>query len=275
MHTAALQYLNINGSYRTFETSEKELKKIFNQLKDSGIRGLNVTIPHKTSVITLLDELTDTAKLIGAVNTIIFKNGKSLGENTDVTGFWQAIPEKIREKVSSQNISIVGCGGAAQAIVIALLLNKVKQITIYGRNKEKLSGFKEFVNSRNEQLKTKSKIETDLLNNINLSNTSMLVNTTPIGMYPDINNSPIKKEELQKLPKNALVYDIIYNPLETQLLKDAKDLNKLTLNGIEMLIRQGAASLAIWLEQEVAPLGVMRLALYSSLVSNEELHTEE
>ena len=259
MHTAALQYLNINGHYRAYEVSENELKETFEQLKTSGMKGFNVTIPHKISIIPLLDELTDTAKLVGAVNTVTFKeNGKSVGDNTDAMGFWEAIPEDTRKRISlekEKNISIVGCGGSAKAIAIALLLNNTKHIKVYGRDKEKLTNFKNFLDS---------KIEIDLLKNIDLSKTSLLINTTPIGMHPKINSSPVSIQELKKLPSNAIVYDIIYNPPETKLLQDASSLNLKTINGIEMLIRQGAHSLRIWLEQDIAPLGAMRLAVLQS-----------
>lgn len=264
MHTAALQYLNISGSYRAFETKKDELEKIFNQLKDSGLKGFNVTIPHKTTIIPLLDELTETAKLVGAVNTVTFtKDKKSIGDNTDVTGFWEPIPEDIKTNIPNQTISILGCGGAALAVATALVTNKVKHLKIYGRDLEKLYQFKKLVSKTNETLKGETTIETGLLINIDLSNSSMLVNTTPIGRFPDIDNSPVLKQELRRLPGDAFVYDIVYNPSDTLLLQYARSLSLKTLNGIEMLIRQGAASLAIWLEQDIshAPLGAMRLAL--------------
>lgn len=270
MHTAALQYLNISGNYRAFETKESELTKVFNQLKDSGIKGFNVTIPHKVKIAQLLDELTETAKLIGAVNIVTFRDSKSIGDNTDAVGFWEAIPENLRKKIPDKKVSVLGCGGSAYAIVIALLLNKVKNIKVYGRDLEKLTNFKAFIESRNKMLNFGANIEIDLLGKINLRDTFMLVNTTPLGMYPEVDNSPLTINDLSKLPKNAFVYDIIYNPLETKLLCDASSLKLTTLNGIEMLIRQGAASLGIWLEQGVAPLGVMRLALQSMLAVSEQ-----
>lgn len=262
MHTAALQHLNINGSYRPFEVTENELEKVFNQLKASGIKGLNVTIPYKKKIISLLDELTETAKLTEAVNTVIFyDDGRTVGHNTDVVGFYDAVPEYLKKNISNQNVSIFGCGGAANAVSIALLQNRVKSLKIYGRDPDKLLQFKTFLENKSKGLKALTQIETELIANINLSNSSILINTTPVGMYPDLTNSPVTKNELAKLNKNALVYDLIYNPRETLLLEFARALNLKTLNGAEMLIRQGAASLATWLNQNVAPVGIMRLAL--------------
>lgn len=251
MHTAALQYLNINSEYKAYEIKENEFDNKIKQLIKSGIKGFNVTIPYKTKIVPVLDELTERAKSTGAVNTVtVLDNGKTIGDNTDVTGFWEAIPEDIRKNISTKNITIIGCGGAAYAATFALLSNGAKSIKVYGRNKDKLSSFKDLFKA----------IDIDLIENINLSNTDILVNATPVGMYPDIEKSPLSKEKLSKMPKSAFVYDLIYNPQETKLLKDAKSLNLKTINGTEMLIRQGAKSLAIWLDLKEVPIGVMRQA---------------
>ena len=265
MHTAALQHLNINGEYKAYEVNPEELEKKIEELKKEKVRGLNITIPHKISIIPLLDELTDRAKQIGAVNTVTFKDGKSIGDNTDITGFWKAIPEDLKSNLSNKNVVIIGCGGAAHACAIAFLSNNVSSIKIYGRNKKKLDTFKDFLESTVKTPHQGISIEIDLFSNIDLSNTHMLVNTTPLGMYPNSSDCPIKKWDLEKLPKSAFVYDIIYNPLETKLLQYAKSLGLETLNGVEMLVRQGAESLNIWLEKDVAPLEIMRNAVLNSL----------
>ena len=265
MHTAALQHLNIKGEYKVYEVSTENLKILFDELKQNGIKGLNVTIPHKISVIPLLDELTERANLIGAVNTITFNDGKSTGDNTDVTGFWEGIPLDIRNKLPGNNVVLLGYGGSACAIAIALIHNDVKSITVYGRDKKKLSMFKEFIDSKTKKLHRNVSTSINTLNDIDLSYAFMLINATPIGMAPDTDSSPVKKEDLKKLPNDSLVYDIIYKPQETKLLKDARSLKLKTLNGVEMLVRQGAASLNIWLGKEVAPINVMRLTVEQSL----------
>ena len=266
MQTAALQHLKIKGEYKEYGFSPENLQEEFNKLKSCGIKGLNVTIPHKVRIIPFLDELTDTAKLIGAVNTITFdEKGKSIGDNTDLLGFWEGIPENIRKEIEGKNTAILGCGGAANAVAIAFLKNKVKKIKVYGRNKEKLTEFKSFLESKKEILKSETEIFTDLIGNINLSDVFILTNTTPIGMFPNVGESILSMQDLEKLLKDAFVYDIIYKPEETKLLKDAKLLNLQTLNGVEMLVRQGAASLNIWLGKKVAPIEIMRIAVIESL----------
>ncbi len=265
MHTAALQHLNINGEYKAYEVKTEDLEKVFKKLKKENVKGVNVTIPHKINIIPLLDELTDRAKQIGAVNTVTFKDEKSIGDNTDVSGFWDAIPTRIRENISKKNISILGCGGAAHACAVALLSNNVSSIKIYGRDKNRLDDFKNFLETNVKTPRQNISIKIDLLSNIDLSNTQILINTTPVGMYPNMDKCPIEKEDLKKLPKDAFVYDIIYNPPETKLLQYAKSLGLETLNGIEMLVRQGAASLNIWLEKDIAPLEIMRNAVVETL----------
>ncbi len=268
MQTAALQQLNINGEYKSYETNPEDLEKLFKKLKALGINGVNVTIPHKISIIPLLDELTKRAKLIGAVNTIIFKeDGKTIGDNTDSSGFWEGIPENIKGNILEKEVAMLGCGGAACAVAIAFLSNKIKILKIFARDKNKLNDFKNSLEQKKEKLKSNTVIETDLLSNLDLLNISILVNTTPVGMYPDINSSPVSIDHLKQLPSNAVVYDIIYKPQETKLLKDARALNKKTINGVEMLVRQGAESLNIWLNQNIAPLDVMRNAILEALVS--------
>lgn len=256
MHSITLQNLNIVGEYKPYEIKEDEFEKKVKELIKSGLCGFNVTIPYKTKIIPLLDELSNEAKLAGAVNTVKIKDGKLTGYNTDITGFFEAIPENIRKNISENHVVVLGNGGAARAVCIAFILNHAKSLTVYGRNKNKLEDFKGFLDTR----KKETKIDVGLISNLNLSDALILVNTTSVGMYPDVNETPVTKEDLKSLPDGALVYDIIYNPRETKLLKDANTLNIKTLNGLEMFIRQGAASLGIWLEQE-PPLGAMRLAV--------------
>ncbi len=265
MQTAALKHLNIKGEYHSYGINPEQLNEEFTKLKNSGITGLNVTMPHKITIIKYLDELTETAQLIGAVNTITIENGKSIGDNTDVIGFWNALPLNIQERLQDSNVAIIGNGGAACAIVIALIKNNVKSLTIYGRDKNKLLDFSLFCNQKKDILRKHTEISIGLISNIDLKNTSMLINTTPIGMYPNIKESPIEKDKLIHLPNESLVYDIIYNPLETILLKDARSLNKQILNGVDMLVLQGAASLNIWLEKDIAPIDVMKKTILEYL----------
>ena len=269
MHTAALQQLNINGEYLKYEVKEEKLQELLNAFKKNGLKGFNVTIPYKNKIIPYLDEVTETAKLAEAVNTVTIKeNGKAIGDNTDIEGFWESLPETIRNKIFSSQATVLGCGGTAKAISIALLKNNVSSLSVFSRNKEKLITFANYLNSKKDKLKAKTKLDFGLTSEINLSNTSLFINTTPVGMYPAVDSSPLKKEELQELPKDAFVYDVIYNPTKTKFLEIAESLNKKTLNGIEMLVRQGANSLKIWLDGVNPPIEIMRMAVVQGLSSS-------
>jgi len=264
MHSSALSNLGIDGEYTVYECLPKDLKKTFDELKRNKVRGVNVTIPHKIPVMSFVDRISERAKLIGAVNTVIFEeDGKSTGENTDMHGFWNAIPKDIREQAKGKDVALLGAGGAACACAVAFIQNEVKTLKIYARDINKLKAFKNELETKN--IKSQTKIEIDLLENIDLNNTFILTNTTPIGMYPNSNSSPVKLEDLKKIPQDSLVYDIVYNPFETVLLKDARSLGYKTLNGVEMLVLQGAESLKMWLNRNDVPVNVMREAVITSL----------
>lgn len=266
MHTAALNQLNIMGEYKAYETKPDKLEKEFKKLKTLGIKGLNVTIPFKTKIVPLLDKLDSEAKLANAVNTIIFKeDGRTIGSNTDLIGFWESIPESFRKKTKSSKVVVIGYGGSSRAACISFIKIGVKELRVYGRDKQRLDEFLMFLKEIKKTFKSNSGLKTDHIENIILSDINILTNTTSIGMQPNINESPVTKDKLSSLPKESLVYDIIYNPPETKLLKYAKELNLNTLNGLEMLARQGSASLSIWLGKEVSAYKTMKQALTSAL----------
>ena len=169
MHTTALQNLNIVGEYKAYEIKEDNFEKKVKQLIASGLHGFNVTIPYKTRIIPLLDKLTKEAELAQAVNTVtIDKTGITTGSNTDITGFFEAIPEDIRKKIKETNVVVLGNGGAARAVCIAFLLNGIKRIKIYGRSKEKLERFKEFLTDRKNKLRTNTNIEVETCHGMSL-----------------------------------------------------------------------------------------------------------
>ena len=262
MHTAAMQQLNIMGEYKTYTIKEENLSSVFNVLKQAGLRGLNVTIPHKKTVLPLLDEISDEARLIEAVNTITFQdNGKTKGDNTDIIGFWESLNDHLKKNISSLNVTVLGYGGSSSAVCTALIKHNVKELVIYGRNQEKLKAFEVLLKNIKTNLKSKTLFNIGKIEKVDLSTTNLLINTTPVGMYPDINTSPLDKNTLAHLPKEGFVYDLIYNPIETKLLKESKALGYDTQNGLDMLVRQGALSLTIWLGKEVSAVAPMKKAV--------------
>ncbi len=231
MHNAAFSKLNMNYIYAAFDVKPENLEKAIKNAEALDIKGFNVTIPHKVNVIQYLNDIDETAKQIGAVNTIDFKNLK--GYNTDGLGAVKAIEEIT--KVKNKNILIAGAGGASRAIAFYLKKNNVNEITILNRNIQKA-----------QNLADELEASSDSISQINkyMENTDILINTTPIGMYPNINDTPITNAE--NMHEEQVVFDAVYNPNKTQLLNEAIKAGAKPVYGIKMLLYQGAESFRIW-----------------------------
>lgn len=256
MHNAAFKALNLDYTYVAFDVNPAYLKTAINGAKSLNIKGFNVTIPHKINVMKYLDKLDDIAKLIGAVNTIDFKDLK--GYNTDGIGAIKAIEEI--DSVKNKNIVIAGAGGASRAISFYLAKYGADKITILNRNIDKAK------NLANDILNSNliEDIKTDSISQINnyLNDSDILINTTPVGMSPNINDKPIASAE--NMHEDLIVFDAVYNPNETVLLKEAIKANAKPVYGIKMLLYQGAESFKIWTGQN-PPIDVMEEILIKTL----------
>lgn len=256
MHNAAFKALNLDYTYVAFDVNPADLKTAINGAKSLNIKGFNVTIPHKINVINYLNTLDDIAKLIGAVNTIDFKNLK--GYNTDGIGAIKAIEEI--DSVKNKNIVIAGAGGASKAISFYLAKYGADKITILNRNIDKAK------NLANDILNSNliEDIKTDSISQINdyLNDSDILINTTPVGMSPNINDKPIATAD--NMHEDLIVFDAVYNPNETVLLKEAIKANAKPVYGIKMLLYQGAESFKIWTGQN-PPIDVMEEILIKTL----------
>lgn len=256
MHNEAFKTLGLDYVYVPFNVSPDNLKSAIEGANSLNIQGLNVTIPHKINVINYLKELDPIAELIGAVNTIDFKNLK--GYNTDGIGCIRAI-EEVTE-IKDKNIVVAGAGGAARAIVFYLAKYGAEEVNILNRNLKKAE------NLANDLLAS------NLISNVNssdileiskfISDADILIDTTPIGMHPNISDEPIVKAE--DIHEELVVNDIVYNPNETVLLKEAMKANAKVVYGIKMLLYQGAESFKIWTGRE-APIDVMEAKLKETL----------
>ncbi len=257
MHNAAFRALKINAEYKLFPLKERELKGFLKNLKKNNIFGLNVTIPYKEKIIPFLDSLSKEANLIGAVNTVKRIDDKLGGFNTDGEGFLRHLTEDLRFHPQEKIIAILGAGGAAKAVSVYLSKAKPKRISIYDVDKTKtsvlISHLKKNFNGIEFRL-------ADSIEDLNIQVSDLLVNATPIGMKE---TDPCLVDE-KFLHKNLLVYDLIYNPKETKLLKLARVKGTKTSNGLGMLLCQGMLSFKIWTNQD-APLEIMRQALQKEL----------
>ncbi|ADL68790.1 shikimate 5-dehydrogenase [Thermoanaerobacterium thermosaccharolyticum DSM 571] len=238
IHNAAFESVNLNSVYVSFDVHEENLKDAILGIKALGIKGINVTVPHKENVMKYLDYISDEAKLIGAVNTIKNNNGILEGYNTDVTGFTESLKEHDIV-VEGKNAVILGAGGAARAVAVGLSLTGVKSIMIANRSKEKARNLSNYI--KNNLGINCIDVTYDDLNQ--LEEIDILVNVTSVGMFPDINLSPVDESIAVKA---KFVYDIIYNPEKTQLLSYAEKHSIRNLNGFDMLINQANHSFKIW-----------------------------
>ena len=223
-----------------------------------GIKGLNVTIPHKTDVINYLDYLDIAAGLIGAVNTIEFGENGAVGHNTDGIGAIMAIEELT--SVKNKKIMILGAGGAARAISFQLFLSGAKSLIISNRTIEKAE---ELRDDLVEKLDNDVEV-TDLGFGLEkeLKDTDILINTTPLGMYPNISQKPLITADM--MHKNLIVNDIVYNPLKTGLIVEAEKAGAKTIYGVKMLMYQGIESFKIWTGIE-PPVEVFQRALMTEM----------
>lgn len=243
MHEAALKALGLKGEYQTLETDPEDLIDRIKYLKRDNFTGFNVTIPHKVPISLFLSQVDEFANLAGSVNTVKILEDKTLsGFNTDVYGFCKAIPEDIDLK--GTHAAVFGTGGASRAVVVGLHSLGVSEITLYTRNIVDAHNTAESFRQKFPDIKI-NLIQNELLNT--LERFSIVVNTTPLGMqsfYAGI--SPINEEIMNTLPKDGLIYDIVYNPLKTELINQAARCGKKYIGGLDMLVHQGARAFEIW-----------------------------
>lgn len=244
IHNNFYRLINENNIYLAFDVKEKYLSTIVEAIKILDIKGFNITIPYKTTVINYLDEISEEAKLIGAVNTVKNVDGKLVGYNTDGMGFIKSL-ELNNIDVKGKNILVLGAGGGAKAIGTSLALAEVNSIFISNRTLGKAKKL-------SEKLKYQfPKVSIDYggldLKKIDKKKIHMIINCTSIGMYPNIDKSPI---DLDGFSKDLVVYDIVYKPINTKLLKLAQDKGYKTMDGLTMLIFQGLYSQQIWLDNK-------------------------
>ncbi len=242
---AALKSVNMEGSYELLETDSEDIVSRLKFLKANGFNGFNVTIPLKVPVTLFLSNVDNVASVAGCSNTIkITEDKQLLGYNTDVFGFVEAIPDDFRKELAGKKVAVLGNGGAARAVGVGLSIIKVAEIDFYGRNIINAADMADTLrrNFPNTEIKC---IQLESLND--LSEYKMLVNTTPIGMKSKaMGISPIDEDVVKTMNKDSVIYDIVYNPLKTELIKLAKKHEIKTIYGLDMLIHQGAKAFEIW-----------------------------
>jgi shikimate dehydrogenase len=239
IHSAAIAAYGLRGEYSLFPIHSNDtqgLENLLARVRDKEIHGLNITIPHKQTVIPMLDELTPTARAVGAVNVIYSSKNKLVGDNTDAAGFMTDLRQLTGLSVSERSFSalVLGAGGSARAVVYALI-NDGWNVTVAARRKDQA----------NEIARAFENIEIVEFNELTLKplRPRLIINTTPLGMAPDIDLSPWPEIPL---PPKAVVYDLVYTPRDTKLVKGARAQGLFAFTGLGMLIEQAILAFEIW-----------------------------
>jgi shikimate dehydrogenase len=248
IHQAALQALGLGGEYRLYpiEPSSqglRELSALFDQLRAGRIQGLNVTIPHKRTVLSFLDELSPAASAIGAVNTLYLRDRRLVGANTDAPGFWADLERQFAGRsLQAARAVVLGAGGSARAVVYALL-EQGCQVTVMARRVAQAQELAAQFASYAHQLAAANLADFGRL----ASGWDLIVNTTPLGMSPHPAGSPWPNEV--PFPSGAVVYDLVYNPRPTLLVQCAQEAGLAAATGLGMLVEQAAIAFELWTGQ--------------------------
>ena len=258
IQNAAFEALKLDAVFLAFKVTTSEAENAIRGMRGLGVRGLNVTMPDKSAVIPFLDEMDETAKFLDSVNTILNDNGKLRGFSTDGAGAHRALEEN-GVTLSSKKLVLLGAGGAAKAIAYTLA-KEVNELVLLNRTPAKTDALAKAINQKFHKKVTSGPLSPSAIQQ-NLQTADILINATSVGMHPHAVESLVKPEWLKP---SLSVMDIVYNPLETKLAKDAKAAGAHVISGVETLIYQGAASFEIWTGKS-APIEVMRKAALKQL----------
>jgi len=264
MHNAALQALQLNWSYLALPCTSQNLQEVLQGLRAVNCRGLNVTIPHKQDVATLCQELSPLAKRLGAVNTLIpIDSGGWHGTNTDVEGFLTPLGEE--SSWNNRHGVILGCGGSARAVAAGLQRLGLASITVIGRRPEVLDGFIADLHHNDAPL-TPCLHSSPILASL-IEQADLVVNTTPVGMaqHGDAQAFPLGEAVWSHLRESAVLYDLVYTPRPTAWLRWGQSRGQQCIDGLDMLVQQGAASLRLWSDPNDVPVETMRRAAEAAL----------
>jgi len=265
MHNTAFQLLHLDYHYEALDIESTSLKQAVERFREQKWGGFNVTVPYKEAIIPLIDEVVPEAHAIGAVNTVVNRNDKLIGYNTDVIGVERSLRLE-REKIEGKICTILGSGGAARSVAHVLAHNiKPKAITFSVLFPEQAHAIIKCLGSNNVQFNvihcTDAALETAI------KNSTLIVNATTVGMFPHVLDSPLPSQHW--LSNKHIVFDLIYRPLTTRLQRDAQAAGAKTIDGLGMFIHQGAAAFQLWTEKEL-PLDQIRQVLETKLTSDND-----
>jgi len=240
----ALEQMNLDYIYLAFDVPSENLKGAVNAVLALGLKGLNITLPHKEKIIKFLDELSEEASIIGAVNTIVNDHGKLVGYNTDAYGIYESLLP-FKDKITGSKVTVVGAGGSSRAVIYTLLRHfKPDEINIINRTQQRADSL---VNDLGLKMRYDAFHTFELFppDNVEvLSNSNLIVNATTIGMIPDVEDSITDIDE--SFNEKQIVFDLVYNPTKTNFLQTAERQGAKIVGGLKMLIAQAAKSFELW-----------------------------
>lgn len=249
IHNIACDLMNLDYIYLPFDVLHSNLKDALKGMLALGIKGFNVTIPHKESIISYLNEISEEASTIGSVNTIVNDNNKLIGYNTDVHGVMETL-SMYKDEIGGNVVSVLGSGGASRAVIYSLVRNfKPSDINIINRTEQRAESLKRYFSDKIkfENFHVYELVPPDLTEVLQTS--ALIINTTPVGMNPDNDDSVIDLKSA--FNKEQIVFDLVYNPVKSKLLQLASEQGARTINGIDMLVAQAAKSFELWTGHEM------------------------
>jgi len=263
MHNTAFKLLDLDCKYEMLDIEPASLKHAIGQFREQKWGGFNVTIPHKEAIMPLLNEVVPEARAVGAVNTVVNLNSKLIGYNTDVIGVERSL-HPYRKKIEGKMCTIMGSGGVARSVAYVLIHKiKPKTITFSALFPEQANALIKSIGGNDTQFKvihcTDAALETAI------KDSTLIVNTTDVGMFPNVQNSPLPDKNW--LSSKHIIFDLIYRPLTTRLQCDGKTFGAKTIDGLGMFIQQGAAAFKLWTGAEM-PLDEVRHVLEMKLTSD-------
>lgn len=249
IQNVTIDILGLDYIFLPFDIPSSNLRNALKGMVALNIKGFNVTLPHKESCLQYLHNISEEASIVGAVNTIVNELGKLNGYNTDVHGVLETLLP-FKDEITGKTVSVFGAGGAARSVLYTLIRHfKPEKINIINRTEQRAHSLKTFFQSkmRFDSIKTYELIPPDIVSI--LSDSKLLINTTSVGMYPDIDDTvTILKDSFNK---DQIVFDLVYNPVETRMLKLAKSAGATTVDGLQMLVHQAAKAFEIWTGEQM------------------------
>ena len=249
IHNIAFEMKKLDYIYLPFDVPPANLKNAIKGIIALGVKGFNVTIPHKENMIDFMNNVSEEASIVGSINTVVNEMGKLNGYNTDVTGILETL-NPYKKEISGEIVSVVGSGGAARAVIYTLIRHfKPKKIFLINRTEQRAESLKSYFKAKMkfDGFSTKELFPPNLVKIFNDS--KLIVNSTPVGMYPESDDSITTLED--SFTKDQLIFDLVYNPPKTKLMRIAESKGAITLDGVNMLVYQAAGAFKLWTGEEL------------------------